>query len=43
MNNTPLGQSDFAKINEKISEYHAFISHNDLILDSLWDLYREEL
>lgn len=35
MSNIPLGQSDTAKINEKLSEYHTFISHNGLILDSL--------
>lgn len=35
MSNIPLEQSDIAKINEKLSEYHAFISRNGLILDSL--------
>lgn len=35
MNNIPLGQSDIAKINEKLSEYHALISNNGLILKSL--------
>lgn len=34
MNNIPLGHSDIAKINQKLSECEAFISHNGLILDS---------
>lgn len=31
----PLGQRDIAKINEKLSEYHTFVSHNGLLLYSL--------
>lgn len=35
MSNIPLGHSDIGKINQKLSECLAFISHNGLILDSL--------